>query len=376
MKKRTPLHTHLGDVFPDDQSVIPAPASSVIQVSGETHAMEKMARCGTHVPEKLERVIREIQQSPNPDHAYLYDRALGAGEVYGPNNNGDWFGDHELRSRHHTFENCAHVYRHHKNKQPKNKTGDILASAYNDPLSTVDLILKIPAHKVKGEVKKLQNGGTVATSMGARVKQDVCSICGNKARARSLYCHHLKNDMLDIYDDGRQVFAKNPNPRFVDLSFVVIRAAPESVILKKIAKLQSKSADMRKESPSMSSGDAGRPTINKACIEATNNLTRPQAIKTIHDAVGTLRPDEFQAVIRKDASLLRPGCIPEVTLEPVEPKYLDGRGSEKLASLLRGVPGHEVKRIKRQADFLEPIEKRAYLQYRKTYTSGDHRYLR
>ncbi|MFB6373602.1 MAG: hypothetical protein ABEN55_10905, partial [Bradymonadaceae bacterium] len=191
--------------------------------------------------------------------------------------------------------------------------------------------------------------GTVATSMGARVKHDKCSICGNKARSRSRYCHHLKNQKLQILDDGRQVYAINPRPRFVDLSFVVVRAAPESVVLEKVASLQ--------EAPSNE-----------------DDLQKRRSARA--RAYGTLRPDEYQAVLQKDASLLRPDCIPYVARQRVEDdQYIDGEPHMKLASLIEDIDGPSVDPETMRADFLSPHEKIAYLRYRRNHTRDD-RFLR
>ncbi|MFB6373601.1 MAG: hypothetical protein ABEN55_10900, partial [Bradymonadaceae bacterium] len=120
MKKETEIHTDFLDMYDTDGSSS-VPSSHFLKMGGDTHAMEKVAsQDGGHVPDKIERAIRSLQQSHNPDKAYLYDRALGAGEVYGPNSNADWFGEFELQNRHPTFERCAHVYRHHDNKDPSN----------------------------------------------------------------------------------------------------------------------------------------------------------------------------------------------------------------------------------------------------------------
>lgn len=371
MKKETPLHTNLMDVY-DGDAHMAAETSYMLKMDGRDHAMEKVASQEDHIPEKLEHAIRSIQQSPDPQMSYLYDRALGAGEVYGPNNNADWFGEKELRRHHDTFERCAGVYRHHKNKDPKNSIGEIMASAYNEPLSVVDLVLKIPTKKIEDEVEKLKDGGTVATSMGARVKYDVCSICGNKARSRACYCNHLRNKKLQVIDDTK-VCALNPKPRFVDLSFVVIRAAPESVVLRKVAELQQKSADMTKEVPSISED---RDTIHPSCIEAVNQLDTPDAIMTAHKSYGTLRPDEFQAMLQKDASLLRPDCIPYVSYQRIEKdQYIDGQPIDKVAHAIEGIFGPSVTHEPKRADFLGRHEKIAYLRYRRNHTRDD-RFLR
>jgi len=377
MKKHTPLHANFVDMY-EDADPLPVESSFVLGMDDDTHAMQKVDSREAHIPDRLEEAIRSIQAAPQDDMTYMYDRALGAGELYGPNNNADWFGDQELRDRHHTFETQGSLYRHHKSKGEP--VGDVVAAAYNEPLSVVDLITRAPTHKIQDEIDKYEEDGVVATSMGAKVKHDICSICGKKSRRRAHYCNHLKREKLKIYDDGRQVYAINPNPRFVDISFVVIRAAPESVVLNKIASLSHASnvpSLDELEDPGMTKR-ANRPLINTIAIEATNHLARPNAIHTLHKVAGVLRPDEFQGIIRKDADCLRPDCIPYVGIERVDDGHLKGSPSMKIAHAIEQAPFEPlVDERDVLADFLTPLEKRAYLQYRKaTDTFQDQRYLR
>lgn len=332
------------------------------------NGLQKIASLETHIPDKLASLIGEIESNPNPDYAYLYDRALGAGEVYGPNNNGDWFGRDELKAHHGTFEKHAHLFRHHQNKDPRNSVGDVMASAYNKPLDVVDLIVRAPRTKIAKDLQRFENGGMIQTSMGAKVKKDVCSICGNESRTRLQYCGHLRNKMLKILPDGRQVFAKNPKPKFVDISIVVIPADPASTVLRKVASLQdmfSKGASIKKTEVG-SNLEERRPVMRPELVEATNDLDRGTAVQTLHEANGVLRPDEFQAVLNKDASLLRPDIIPYVDYCYADKQAMSGRPLYKLAHVMQDIPGTSLDKEAKLvcANFLTEGEKDAYLQYR------------
>lgn len=99
-----------------------------------------------------------------------------------------------------------------------------------------------------------------------RIKYDVCTACGNKARTRGEYCPHLKYEMNKIAaDTGIQYAALNPSPNFFDSSFVIRPADRTGYMLKKVARdsiyeirtgsfelgeirddITSKAADMRK----------------------------------------------------------------------------------------------------------------------------------
>lgn len=68
-----------------------------------------------------------------------------------------------------------------------------------------------------------------------KVREDVCSICGNKARKRSDYCEHILRDKRKIYPDGRQPYMINYNPTFFDISIVRRRADKIAYVLEKVA---------------------------------------------------------------------------------------------------------------------------------------------
>lgn len=59
-----------------------------------------------------------------------------------------------------------------------------------------------------------------------------CSVCENKARHPQEYCIHPRNPGFGyIYPDGRKMRVFNPNPKFFDLSDVIVNAAPEALTL-------------------------------------------------------------------------------------------------------------------------------------------------
>ena len=326
--------------------------------------LNKVASLGTFIPPKLAHHIQEIERNPDPSCVYLYDRALGAGEYYGANNNGDWFGEEMLKRDHETFEKSAHLYRHHQNKDPRNSIGDVVASAYNEPLHTVDLIIKAPLEKVAADISKFDAGKQIQTSMGAKVPYDVCSTCGNRAKTRAQYCKHLRFQMLKVLPDGRQVFAKNEKGTFVDISIVLIHADPASVVLRKIASLN-KSANMKKRD--IGDNIEERDVLNPHVVEAMDHMDRGDVLATLHAKQGILRPDEFQAILRKDAGCIRHGIIPYVTFSDVPKQAMAGRINYDLVNAFSEVPDMPLMKNAsyQHADFLTRDEKRAYLTYRK-----------
>jgi hypothetical protein len=214
--------------------------------------MEKTA--GIH-PEIL---AYKQQLEPEPGKTYVHILALGAGDYYGANLNNDhfpWAGlqhDHTKTAHpymhgYKTFLN-AHAFAHHMNKDPEKAYGDVLVSVLNTKMKRVELIVAIDEEKCvrnggQRTLDKIRAGEYPSTSMGCRVPFDVCSICGHKAKFRSEYCDHMRNNAGKIMADGRKVFVYNPYPRFFDISFVFIGADRTSFVLEKVAHVEQMEKD-------------------------------------------------------------------------------------------------------------------------------------
>jgi hypothetical protein len=270
------------------------------------------------VPPKIASCIAEIQSSPDTSMVYMYDRALGAGEYYRANNNGDYFPEGMLRRDHPTFEKHAKLYRNHVTSAEP--TGDVMCAEYNDKLHTVDLITRAPLAKVAAEDARLRSGFTVKTSMGASVPYDVCSICGHQAKTRVEYCDHVRYNKHRLVN-GRQVYMINPQGVFKDISIVVVPAAPESSIIHKIASLHApqpafdKRSTMYKRVPGnmrVMHPREIRGAVQPRVIQMLSHIKTADALATLSYAVGIIRPDEFMALLYKEASMLRPDEIPVV----------------------------------------------------------------
>lgn len=172
---------------------------------------------------------------PDPGYVYLHVIAMGAGEYYGCNINGDYFPEKDLIERHHTFVTNAKVFKEHDNKPMSPSYGHVVFSWYNPKMHRVELILAIDKVKGKEFIDRQARGEQLEVSMGCRVREDVCSICGNKARKRSDYCEHILRDKRKIYPDGRQPYMINYNPTFFDISVVRRRADKIAYVLEKVA---------------------------------------------------------------------------------------------------------------------------------------------
>jgi hypothetical protein len=198
---------------------------------------------------------------------YILVNALGAGEYYGSNINGDYFEEKELdpsdqsfESGHKTFLNAG-IYRHHKNKDINKSTGKVVHAVYNPIMHRVELVLRIDREKAQLEghgdlVRKLDSDEHPAVSMGCRVKYDICSICGHKSKTRADYCLHTKTMMGEVYPDGRKVFVYNPKPKFFDLSFVIIGADRTSYAMAKVASVLGGSSAVAAEEAGIRDGYA------------------------------------------------------------------------------------------------------------------------
>ena len=176
---------------------------------------------------------------PDSGFVYLHVIAMGAGEYYGCNINGDYFPERDLINRHNTFVTNAKVFKEHDNKPYSPDYGHVAFSWYNPKMHRVELILAVDKVKGKEFIERQARGEQLEVSMGCKVAYDVCSICGNKAKRRDEYCAHIRHDKKKIYPDGKQPYMINYNPTFFDISIVKRRADSIAYVLDKVASVNS-----------------------------------------------------------------------------------------------------------------------------------------
>lgn len=221
--------------------------------------MDKLAG-SNYTPQRILDFICNVR--PRDDGRYILLNALGAGEYWGSNRNGDYFNEWSLlgdppppwmmdliRQKnlpvpmeygYKTFEKYAYPYRHHNNSDPVHSCGErVCCAAYNEKMHRVELIIFIFKHKAPDIIEALDSGKPVAFSMGAKLLWDLCSICHNAAKRKDEYCDHLKAMLNQTFPDGRKVFAYNPFPRFFDISEIVVPADRSAYSLRKVAGVQS-----------------------------------------------------------------------------------------------------------------------------------------
>jgi hypothetical protein len=205
---------------------------NAITLIGVEGGFTKSAAVDEQVKHFLDQYLRANKK---PNHFYLHVNALGAGEYYGANRNGDFFPEENLLRYYKTFES-GHLFRHHQNRNPDIATGKVLGSFYNERMHRVELIVEVPRELGSDIENRVQADDMPWTSMATKTPYDTCSICGNQASSRMEYCDHLSNHMNELLPDGRRVYANNDGPlRFFDISIVVKPADPTSGVLEKVA---------------------------------------------------------------------------------------------------------------------------------------------
>ena len=174
-------------------------------------------------------VSRELleQYRPKDDKtACIHLIAMGNSDQYGFNRNGDWFSGDVLEKRAHTFVTNGHMFREHRNKDPKKAIGQVKWAGY-DPkgMQRVEIIVHMDRDKAEEEYDMIKKGEALNFSMSCRVPNDRCSCCGNEAKTISAYCPHLKSQMGQYVGSfDKYACAINDNPTFFDISRVGVPA--------------------------------------------------------------------------------------------------------------------------------------------------------
>lgn len=238
-------------VIPSDSFDYGTPAASLVDLHSrgiDKDWMHKRAAVQFNVMKDLR---------PERGYSFLHLIDMGSMEAYGMNRNADAFNEKAgsftlanpkastpkvtelgggLEEFHPTFSKYAHVYKHHKNKDPKKAIGEVKAAAYNKEMKRGELIIKVPhGHEWDSDLEKMANGKDIPFSMACKVPYDICTNCGNRAPSRDQYCDCLKNHMSEILKCGSQIGAINDRPLFFDISKVFKPADRIAYSLQKVA---------------------------------------------------------------------------------------------------------------------------------------------
>jgi hypothetical protein len=233
--------------------------------------LEKIAH-EIHTPLRLIDFMQNIR--PRDDGRYILLHAIGAGEYWGSNKNGDYFPEWSLKGDsippdvmkyirerslpvpaeygYRTFETYGFPFRHHNNSDRIYSIGErVCCAAYNDRMHRIELIIFIFKHKAPDLVEKIDKGIPIAWSMGSKLPFDVCSVCFNPARTRKQYCKHLSSMLNKVLPGGVKVFSYNYFPRFFDISEVTVPADRSAYDLKKVAEDLTSGAAVFEMDPNM-----------------------------------------------------------------------------------------------------------------------------
>lgn len=186
-------------------SVLKAAASDLGQIvfplfssSKADSAFEK--RAAPYLRPDVAQYIASLHPVDNAQ--YVLVNAMGAGEFYSSNINGDWFDESGLIHcpdgwrgipevdkilakdwpyGFPTFYN-AHAFAHHRNKDAGRSYGDVELAAWNPRMRRVELVIRVDKDKCDkfdgtSIWDKLKLGQYIDVSMGSKVPWDLCSIC-------------------------------------------------------------------------------------------------------------------------------------------------------------------------------------------------------
>lgn len=214
---------------------------------------------------KLHPRIQDFVRAIRPTGAgvYVLVNAMGAGEYWGSNVNGDLFPEKALIHSPPDWENLlvypdrarevgmawpygyptfmgAYPYKHHVNKDPSRAFGRVELATWNPKMHRVELVVYLDRalcaqFDATDVINRIDNGEYPDVSMGCKVPYDVCTICEHRSKTPDDYCVHAKNMMNMILPDGRKVAVRNDFPRFFDISFVFIGADKTAKTMAKLA---------------------------------------------------------------------------------------------------------------------------------------------
>lgn len=306
---------------------------------------------------------------------YLHINAMGAGEYYGSNRNGDYFPEDNLIQWHKTFETSpAHVFRHHVNKDPSIAIGKVIYSYYNPRMHRVELIAEVDNELGAAEKRAIESGQFPMTSMACNTPYDVCSICNNRAHSRAEYCSHLATQLNKTLPDGRRVMSLNVGPlKFFDISIVIRPADITSSVLQKVASnenMPSVSSAEAAEIEGISYGTEKQASIKKIAVEKAADLIKeiPGEIESASESLeailssvqdpeeallNTLKQYSMSDIISTFAAL---GINPSLKflIKIIAGKEIGQREDEIADAAIDALETHGVESIPEDADKLVP----------------------
>lgn len=178
-----------------------------------------------------------LKYAKTPGQEDLHIIALGSYEGTGFNRNCDAFPEADCRKNHSYFVKAGRaIHRNHKNKPEDPKYGNIKASAYNEAMKRVELIIGLDRDKCADILDEQEKTGSTDWSMASKqVKGDWCSWCDHNARSEKDRCSHIPAKLGELNNEGVMCGMINKDPRWFEQSYVRRRADRIGVSLKKMA---------------------------------------------------------------------------------------------------------------------------------------------
>lgn len=179
-----------------------------------------------------EAISKPVEFNLDDNFMYFRARAVSAGEMYGPNANGDYFPEAELAKSYKTFISRG-FYLNHDSDAVEKARGILLDSEW-DKGNKKYVECLVAVDKSTDVAHNMDCGIITDVSMGAMVGNCECSECHKVATMEEEYCDHLRNYMGKEYN-GKRVYAINRDVNFYELSAVTVGADQDAKILERVA---------------------------------------------------------------------------------------------------------------------------------------------
>ena len=151
----------------------------------------------------------EAEIKDHPDSLYVKCYAIKADE---PNDNGDYFGEVELRKATSSFVGVP-VFTNHQNTDVEKSRGKVVHSWWDEDRNGIMIIARVDAQAYPQLARGIKEKYILGTSMGCQVQYSLCSVCHNYAETPDQYCEHIRerktrqisaNSKCSYHDKGKE----------------------------------------------------------------------------------------------------------------------------------------------------------------------------
>ena len=131
-----------------------------------------------------------------PDSLFVKCFAIKADEE---NDNGDYFPKDELIKATRTFVGVP-IFTNHQNTDINQARGKVIHSWWDEGKNGIMIIARVDAAAYPQLARGITQNYVIGTSMGAKVKYSLCSICHNFAENPTQYCSHIKEQKTRMFN--------------------------------------------------------------------------------------------------------------------------------------------------------------------------------